>query len=141
MRPIALIALVISPVILRAQSTLLELQPGVRVRVTAAPVLGGRYDAIVGARRSDTLSLVRSGSPSVDIPISAITSAEVYRGKDRVAGMWSGVKWGTGIGLLLGGLVALSDNSEFNCYTEFCDPDETFTDAELVAFTTAAGAL
>lgn len=141
MRRLAALALSL-PSLLSAQTTLLELQPGVRVRVMASPMLGGRYDATIGARRGDTLSLVRSGSPSLDIPISAITTAEVYRGKDRVAGMRRGILWGTGIGVGFGLLLALGANSEDNClYVEPCDPSDTVSDAGIVGFMAFGGIL
>jgi hypothetical protein len=139
MRRLKLLALLLLPATVNAQTTLLELQPGVRVRVTAPPALGSRYDATIGARHGDTLSLVRSGHASIDVPISSIAVAELYRGKDRVAGMWNGVKWGTAIGLVTGALFALGSNQE-NCFYEVCDPYNTVSDAEMVTWVSFGGA-
>jgi hypothetical protein len=139
MQRIVSLALLLLPSAAAAQTTLLELQPGVRVRVTAPPALGSRYDATIGARKGDTLSLVRAGHASIDVPLTSIAVAEVYRGKDRVAGMWNGIKWGTGIGLVTGALFALGSNEE-NCLDEFCDPSNAVSDAAMVGFTTFGGA-
>ena len=138
MRRIFFLALLLLPRAAAAQTTLLELQPGVRVRVSAPPTLGSRFDATIGARKGDTLSLVRAGHASIDVPISAIAVAEVYRGKDRVAGMWNGVKWGVPIGLALGALAAVGSDSNF-CY-DACDPYYDFSDTELVAYSAFGGA-
>jgi hypothetical protein len=82
---------------------------------------------------------VRSGHASIDVPISSIAVAELYRGKDRVAGMWTGVKWGVPIGLAIGALAALGSNSDF-CDDYLCDPYDQITDAEIVAWTAVGGA-
>ena len=139
MRRIELLALLLLPAAVNAQTRLLELQPGVRVRVTAPLALGARYDATIGARRGDTLSLVRSGNASIDVPITSIAEAEVYRGKDRIAGMWNGVKWGTAIGLVTGAVFALSGNED-NCFAEVCDPYHTISDAGMIGWSGFAGA-
>ena len=73
---------------------LLELQPGAKVRVTAPPILGTRYDAVVGSRSGDTLWLVRVGSPTVQVPVSALESVQLSRGRSRAAGAKRGVLWG-----------------------------------------------
>ncbi|MCC7055669.1 MAG: hypothetical protein IT355_20525 [Gemmatimonadaceae bacterium] len=94
----------------RSDGQLLELQPGTKVRVTAPPLLGGRYDAVVGTRTADTLWLVRSGSPTIAVPLTALTSVEVSRGRSRSRGAVRGILWGGGIGLALGVLAAVSDD-------------------------------
>jgi hypothetical protein len=81
----------------RAAAQLSELQAGLRVRVTAPPLLGSRYDATIGARRADTLSLVKTGASPIDVPLSAIRHVEVSRGKSRSAGAKRGLLWGAGV--------------------------------------------
>lgn len=135
MRRILFLPLLLLPGAAAAQTSLLELQPGVRVRVTAPPALGSRYEATIGARRGDTLSLVREGFAPISIAISDLSHAELYHGKSRIAGMWRGAKWGTGIGLGAGALLALSDS-----VSSYCDRDSCFSDAEMVGFLTFTGA-
>jgi hypothetical protein len=125
---------------LQAQSQLLELQPGVRVRVSAPVLLGGRYDATVGARRGDTLALVRAGSPTLDIPISAVTGVEIFRGESRIDGARRGALLGGAIGLGLGALVVLGPN-KYNCEYEVCDPKDALSDTEFAAFIGLGGVL
>lgn len=128
------------PWVAQAQSSLLELQPGVRVRVSAPALLGGRYDATVGARRGDTLALVRAGSPTLDIPISAVTRVEIFQGESRIDGARRGVLWGGAIGLALGAIVALGPN-EYNCEYEVCDPADAYSDTEFTALIGLGGLL
>jgi hypothetical protein len=119
---------------------LLELQPGARVRVTAPGILGGRLDGTIGARHGDTLSVVQQGVAPVNLPISAMTSVEVYRGKSRGAGAKRGLLWGAAIGLPLGALTAAGDNKEWNGLDATCDSDfedcPTTSDLGMVAWTT-----
>jgi hypothetical protein len=141
MRRVLFLALLLVPGAATAQTTLLELQPGVRVRVTAPPTLGSRYEATIGARRGDTLSLVREGFAPISVAISALSMAEVARGESRVDGMWRGAKWGAAIGLVIGGLYATTPNNHWNCLDEnVCSADEIVSDTQIVALSTFGGA-
>jgi hypothetical protein len=106
----------------RSDGQLLELQPGAKVRVTAPALLGGVYEAVVGSRTADTLALVRSGSPTLQVPVSALSSASLSRGRSRSAGAKRGVLWGAGIGLAVGALaVATSEEFRTECYSSRSD--------------------
>ena len=77
-----------------ANAQLLELQPGARVRIVAPTVLGGKLEGTVVGRKGDTLSIVPRNVAPVDIPISALSRVEIYRGKSRTAGAKKGLMWG-----------------------------------------------
>ncbi|HYW51292.1 MAG TPA: hypothetical protein VE861_11830 [Gemmatimonadaceae bacterium] len=84
-----------------------DLKPGVRVRVTAPTIFASRYEAVIGTRRGDTLSLVRGDAQPIDVALSAATRVEVSGGKSRWAGAKRGAMWGVGIGVILAGLNAI----------------------------------
>jgi len=119
-----------------ANAQLLELQPGARVRVTAPAVLGGKLEGTIAARRGDTLSIVPSNVAPVDIPISALSRVEVYRGTSRTAGAKKGLLWGLALGLPAGLLTAAGDNKTWNRVKGGCDPAwqdcVLYTDVEQV---------
>ena len=144
MRRIVLLAAALLP-FSAVQAQWLELQPGTKVRVTAPGVLGGRVQATVGMRNTDSLSLFRPGSGPFAIPISAIRSAEVSLGKSRAHGALAGLKWGGGIGAALGVVLAVFPNSEMNTVDEYCDPSyelcETYSDLQGVAMMAVGSAL
>ena len=132
----------------RASAQLHDLQPGLRVRVTAPPLIGTRYDATVGARRADTISLVRMGATPINVPVSAIVRAEVFRGKSRGAGARRGLLWGVGIGVALTALTATLPKSgaDGRCPGTLCKTSFRFEDAATVIggfgfWGTAIGAL
>ena len=126
-----------------ANAQLLELQPGARVRVTAPAVLGGKLEGTIAARRGDTLSIVRSNVAPVDIPISALSRVEIYRGTSRTAAAKKGLLWGLAVGLPAGLLTAAGDNKTWNRVKDGCDPAwhdcVLYTDVEHVMRLTAGG--
>ena len=113
--PVALLLLAASPAVLHAQST--ELQPGVRVRLTAPGIVAGRYTGTLLSRNGDTLQFGSQNAAPVSIATSRITSLEISRGKSRLSGMWRGIAWGAPIGLVIGLATASSveDCGEFGC--------------------------
>ena len=126
-----------------ANAQLLELQPGARVRVTAPSVLGGKLEGMIAARRGDTLSIVPTNVAPVDIPISALSRVEIYRGISRTAGAKKGLLWGLALGLPTGLLTAAGDNKTWNRVKGGCDPAwqdcVLYTDVEQVMRMTAGG--
>jgi hypothetical protein len=124
-----------------ANAQLLELQPGARVRVMAPAVLGGKLEGTIAARRGDTLSILAGNVAPVDIPISALSRVEIYRGTSRTAGAKKGLLWGLALGLPAGVLTAAGDNKTWNRVKNGCDPawqDCTlYTDVEQVMLMTA----
>ncbi len=82
-----------------------ELRPGVRVRVRAPSTVAGRLTGTVIARSADSVSLASPNAVPMQVPLSALTSVEVSRGKSRRDGAVRGVLWGAGVGAGFGLLV------------------------------------
>src|SRR5213079_1550776 len=78
-----------------------ELQPGVRIRLEAPSVLPKQRAATVVARAADTIT-VGGDFPATRVPIAALTSLEVSRGRSRAQGIMRGLRWGVPIGLVAG---------------------------------------
>ena len=89
-----------------------ELQPGVRIRLEAPGVMSNRRVATVVARAADTVT-VGGDFPAMHVPIAALTSLEVSRGRSRTRGMMRGLRWGVPIGALIG--VALASGVGDHC--------------------------
>src|SRR5690348_13637680 len=79
-----------------------ELQPGARVRITAAGIVANHYVGTVLSRNGDTLLLGGPNAAPVSVPVNRITSLEISRGKSRLHGAGRGVLWGAPIGLVIG---------------------------------------
>jgi hypothetical protein len=140
-------ALVVALVVFAAPcgAQLQELQAGARVRIWAPSVLGGRTEGFIGARRADTLSVLPTTTSPVDVPISALTRVDLYRGKSRSAGALRGLIWGAAIAAPFAVIAALGDNGDWNTVDPSCDSDldqcDMYSDASLVASTVGGGAL
>lgn len=119
---------------------LMDLQPGLRIRVTAPPVLGTRYDAVIGARSADSITLVKAGATPVHISVSSLQTIEIYRGKSRASGARRGILWGAGIGaaLALATLVLPSPEERSTCSDGVCT---TLTDLEQTAVLVLGGTM
>jgi hypothetical protein len=115
---------------------LAELQPGTRVRLRAPDVVAGRLEGVVVARGADTLALTRPNAVPVGIPLSAITAAEVSRGKSRRTGAVRGALWGAGVGVALGVLAAVAPD---DCSGEECE--DVPSDVETIVIMPIASAL
>ena len=128
----------------QAGAQLPELQPGARVRVTAPTVLGGKLEGTIIGRRGDTLSILQPKIAPFEIPISALSRIEVYRGKSRVAGAKKGLLWGLAIGLPVGLATAAGDDKTWNVVDADCDPFlqscAMYSDVEQVMLLTAGSA-
>jgi hypothetical protein len=98
----------------QAGAQLPELQPGARVRVTAPTVLGGKLEGTIIGRRGDTLSIVQHNVAPFEIPVSALSRVEIYRGKSHAAGAKRGLLWGLAIGLPVGIGTPAGDNKTWN---------------------------
>jgi len=105
--------------LLPAQSTaipveLQELQPGARIRFAAPSVLVERRAAMVLGRAQDTVT-VGGDFPATRVPIAALTSLEVSRGRSRARGAVRGLRWGVPFGTLLGLALASTASGCSNC--------------------------
>jgi hypothetical protein len=118
-----------------AGAQLAELQPGTRVRIRAPSVVAGRLEGIVILRTPDTVAVTRPDGAPISVPIVAITSADVSRGRSRSAGAIRGALWGTGVALLLDVAAALAPD---DCTGDCADEP---TDVELMVGMPVAGLL
>ena len=119
---------------------LVELQPGARVRVQAPLVVAGPLEATVVARARDTVTLTTSRGTAIHLPLEAITSAEVSRGRSHGAGAVKGLAWGAGAGLVVGVLGAIAyDARSDECGAEPCD--NNWSPGEVVAGGFVTGAV
>ncbi|MFN2566738.1 MAG: hypothetical protein ABR499_17210, partial [Gemmatimonadaceae bacterium] len=89
-----------------------ELAPGARVRIQAPGIVAGRYTGTVLSRTTDTLVVASSAAASARVPITALTSVEVSRGRSRSRGALKGIAWGGSIGLGIGLVAAALSESE-----------------------------
>lgn len=118
---------------------LVELQPGTRVRVQAPGVVPGSLEATVVTRARDTVTLTRGHGRPVAVPLTAITAADVSRGRSHRDGAVSGLAWGASVGLAVGLLSAVTyDARSTACGTEPCEND--FSAGQVVAGGFVAGA-
>ena len=98
-----------------AEAQLANLIPGVRARIRAPGSVNGRLTGTVMSRTADSLSIATENGVPLQLPLSALTSVEVSRGKSRSKGALKGALWGGGIGLLSG---LFSDSGDQNCTTD-----------------------
>ncbi len=101
MAAFALMACVAVPVS-SAEAQLSSLIPGVRTRIRAPGSINGRLTATVTSRTADSLSIAMESGVAVQLPLSAITSVDISRGKSRSKGAMKGAFWGGGVGMLSG---------------------------------------
>jgi hypothetical protein len=119
---------------------LVELQPGSRVRVQAPAVLAGPLEATVVARARDTVTLTTARGAAIPIPLAAITTAEVSRGRSRRDGAVRGLAWGAGAGLVVGlPSAVVYDARSVECGAEPCNND--LSPGEVVAGGLLTGAV
>jgi hypothetical protein len=100
-----------------ATAQLPEVRPGMRVRVVAPGELGGRVEGTVVDRVPDTLRIAVSGRSPVAVPVAAIRSIEIYRGRSRRPGAARGAKLGALTGLGLG----LANAFFSDCGGRYCE--------------------
>lgn len=87
-----------------AQVRVTPFPEGTRVRVAAPEVLPSRITGRVAEMRSDTLLLMR-GRNDVAVPLTAVRSLEISRGRDRLRGGAIGVLAGAVAGLAWGAIL------------------------------------
>jgi len=115
-----------------------ELQPGTRVRVRAPSVLAGQVTGVVIARAGDSITVSRPEATPLAMPLSALTSLEISRGKSRSRGAGTGALWGGGIMLVLG-IIPFAD---LPCKDEQSGPDcERISQVENAAFSAVGGVM
>ena len=123
----------------RAGAQLREIQPGARIRVQAPGVVAGRVEATVITRARDTVTLTTGRGAPVSVPLAAITTADVSRGRSHRDGAVKGLAWGAGVGVAVGIVSALTyDAGSDACGTEPCD--NRYSPGEVVAGGFVAGA-
>lgn len=95
--------LLLSPLHLGAQGAAQQpesLRSGSRVRISAPSISGQLLSGTVFFTEGDTLFLDRKNRPGAVIPLGAVESIEVSRGKDH----WRGALQGAGVGAAVGGV-------------------------------------
>jgi hypothetical protein len=122
------------PLAAQGSLALAEVQPGARVRVEAPGIVAGRYVGTVLARSADTLTLGNPSGAPVALPLGAIRSLEISRGKSRTTGAVRGMMWGAPIGAALGIFGIATAEECTGCF-------ESVGDAEALAAFTIAGLL
>jgi hypothetical protein len=139
LRSIIAIACCSAMAIPRADAQIPELQPGARVRVQAPKIVGGWLEGTILSRSRDTVTLTTPRRTSIPVPLAAITAADVSRGRSRGDGAVKGLAWGSGVGLAVGLLSAVSyDTGSDACGAEPCDNE--LTSGQVVAGSFIIGA-
>ena len=139
-RAIGAIAGCLTLTVPRVDAQLADLQPGARVRVQAPEVVAGRLEATVIARRRDTVTLTMPRGAPIPVPLTAITAAEVSRGRSHRDGAVKGLAWGMGVGLAAGMISAITYDAQSNaCGAEPCEND--YSPGEVVAGGLLTGAM
>ena len=115
-----------------------EVSPGARIRFRAPPAVATRTKATVLERHGDTLRVGPERGSPFDVPIRALTTLEISRGKSRWEGAKVGAIW-SGAFYLLFGLAFLG--SEGNCASNASGTTNctSNTKAEDIAGLTLAG--
>jgi len=103
------IALLTSLFAAPAHAQFKELDPGTRVRLQAPSAVAGKLTGVVIARSGDSLTVSRSNAMPVTLPVSALTSLEVSRGKSHGHGAAKGALWGGGVFAVLGLVLPIED--------------------------------
>jgi hypothetical protein len=99
MRLAALFLVTLAPAPLAAQ--MIDVQPGVRVRVTAPGVVAGQVEGLIATRTVDSVVLLTSRPSSYRIALESITTLSVSQGKSRLKGAAKGSAWGGAIMLVM----------------------------------------
>jgi hypothetical protein len=129
-----LLSMLARPLAAQGSLAVAEVQPGARVRVEAPGIVAGKYVGTVLSRTADTLTLGSPAAAPVKLPLRAIRSLEISRGKSRSAGAVRGMMWGVPIGIALGAFaVATADDCDA-CF-------EATSDAEGFVLFAASGVL
>jgi hypothetical protein len=112
---------------------MVDLRPGVRVRIRAPGSINGRVTGVVTERSADSLSIAMENGVPFRLPLSAISTVDISQGRSGGRGAMKGAMWGAGIGLLSGGF---SDGAGENCTGDSC-----FSRGELLAASVITGGL
>jgi len=133
---IAAMLLFAAPAAVRAQ--LVELQPGMRIRVEAPGIIAGRLAGTVLSRTGDSLDLAAPNGVPMRIATARLTKIEVSRGKSRMEGAKRGLMWGVPI---LGGFSTLIAVATPACPASRCGIDGEFPKGEFVMWGFISGAM
>ncbi len=120
-----------------ADAQFMELNPGTRIRLRAPAAVAGQLTGVVIARPGDSLTVSRSNAMPVTLPLSALTSLEISRGKSHGRGAVKGALMGGGIFLVLGFIVPVDDCTS----AATTEPCTEASRGEGVLWTTTSGAL
>jgi hypothetical protein len=115
-----------------------EVSPGARIRFRAPPVVATRVTGTVLERRADTVLVAPEKGAPFTVPISALTTLDVSKGKSRAEGAKVGAIWSAGFYALYALAIASSGDSCDGKTT--CATTNDPTAGELIGFT-AAGSL
>lgn len=130
---LALLALPLASV----DAQLAELTPGTKVRLRAPTAVAGQLKGLVIARTNDSVTVTRENATPVAIPLAALTSLEISRGKNRLRGAGKGALWGAGSASVLFALIPADD-----CAAGESGPAcETLSVGESVALGAIGGAI
>jgi hypothetical protein len=116
LRGVSFVALFIALIPTAADAQLPALQPGLRVRVDARPVVARRVVGTLMSQTQDTLVLASSASEWHRVPIAGVAVLDVHMGRSRRSGLRRGLLLGAGIiggGVLIGGGLATDDDFVF----------------------------
>lgn len=120
-----------------AHAQFVELDPGTRIRLRAPAAVAGQLTGVVIGRSNDSLTVSRSNAMPVTLPLSALTSLEISRGKSHGRGAMKGALWGGGVFVVLGVVIPMEEcleGTSSNTYNEG-------SRAEGVLWTATSGAL
>lgn len=109
-----------------------ELRDGARIRLRAPDFITDEAEGLISGVRGDTLLFISGSSPQVRVPLSAIRSISVYRGRSHRRGVLEGAAWGAGIGLAAGFL-----SQRTTCNSSACGSGSR---AATIGVVTAVGA-
>ena len=85
--------------------------PGSGVRVRAPGVFLERFEGVYIGRSADTVLFGNEERGPVRVPVAAITTLDLSRGRSRWRGALVGALWGAGIGAILGA-IANTDSTD-----------------------------
>jgi hypothetical protein len=131
-----LAALALTLVASPAHAQLSELTVGTRVRMQAPSAVAGRLTGVVLVRSADSVTVSRNNAAPLAVPIAALTSLEISRGKSHGRGAWTGALWGGGSMFALG--LVIPPEETCSSATGRCETD---TRAESALFAGLGGAM
>lgn len=103
-------ALVFGGTVVSAQS-LPELRPGMRIQFRAPSVVDGRVTGKIVSRTPASFVVIGEREGEYTVGFAALSELKVSRGVSHAAGAVRGALVGGGLGLVVGAIIGLSENS------------------------------